>query len=682
MAQAKGKKAKTPLEAVFAGDLERLRELIESGADVNESDEQTPLVEAAGMGRLDMVEELLKAGADANFGGIYVPLCAAVRGKNVDILKALLKAQPELDAQEEDGSTALMLAAGAGNAAMVKALLEAGADPNVEDEDGNTGASIGAENPSIAEFFKPQTKAAPAAKTKPPKADERSKAFIEAAKEGQLKKIREFLAAGLHVDAPDQYGRTALFEAAHFGHVKVVEALLGAGAAVDAREKVENKTPFLASVGSKPANREVMRLLAGRGAKIDVRDCYDRGAVALASRDLDPGDEAMSEDAKALWALLVELGLIDERAVALVAAAGAGNIAAVQESLNSGVSANAVDDHECTPLYMAVSRQHPDIVRVLLKAGANIHKPTGGDPKEDWTWGGHRKPCPKCGAEFVAILRERTCPKCGEKFDTGKVYEYKAGPPWVVSRSYGHTPLMSATKVSNLEIMNLLLDAGAEVDRGYERVTPLMIACYLGHIDAARLLIKRGANPKAEAVTPDQMKEKISPISIAGSQKNLELVKLLWDSGVPGDQQPTLLVDAARRGDTKALAALLKEGADPNKPDPITRDYALEEAVEQSHPAAVKMLIDAGAKVHPPPARRPPLILCAVWKLGKGDEERAARAIETCRILLAAGARVNATWFSADPLEIAKETKIQPLIDLLKQASAAEAAVGKKKSKG
>jgi ankyrin repeat protein len=88
MPKAKAKKANTPLEAVFAGDLDRLRELIESGADVNESDEQTPLVEAAQNGRLDMVEVLLKAGADVNFGGIWVPLCAAVRGKNLDILEA------------------------------------------------------------------------------------------------------------------------------------------------------------------------------------------------------------------------------------------------------------------------------------------------------------------------------------------------------------------------------------------------------------------------------------------------------------------------------------------------------------------------------------------------------------------------------------------------------------------
>src|SRR5688572_3459627 len=234
---------------------------------------------------------------------------------------------------------------------------------------------------------------------------------------------------------------------------------------------------------------------------------------------------------------------------------------------------------------------------------------------------------------------------------------------------------MTATKVSNLEIMTTLLDAGAQVDGGYEGVTPLMIACHLGHLEAARLLIKRGANVNAEAVTPDQLKNKISPIKIAGGAKNMELVKLLWEAGVPGQKKPTLLVDAARRGDTKAIAALLKEGADPNAEDPISRDFALEEAAEQSRPEAVKMLIEAGAKVHPPPARRPPLILCAVWKLARGDEERAARAIETCRILLEAGARVNTTWFSADPLEIAKEAKHKALIDLLQQASAAEAAV-------
>src|SRR5208337_4874390 len=70
--------AKPLLEAVMAGDLTRVRGLIEAGADPTEFGEYSPLAQAAESGRADMVDVLLKAGADVNFGGIWIPLCCAV----------------------------------------------------------------------------------------------------------------------------------------------------------------------------------------------------------------------------------------------------------------------------------------------------------------------------------------------------------------------------------------------------------------------------------------------------------------------------------------------------------------------------------------------------------------------------------------------------------------------------
>lgn len=669
------KSMETPLEAVSAGDLARLRELIAAGADVNESDEETPLAKAAEMGRADLVRELLKAGADVNFGGIWVPVCAAVRGKNVEVLKAILEAKPEVDAQEEEGSTALMDAAFMGNVEMVKLLLEAGADPNVEDEDGESAVSAAAKHPEIAKLFGISEKPRPK-KAAPKKSDPRAQELIKAAEAGQLNKVRELIEAGVSLGAADQYGRTALYYAAQRRHPKIVEALLDAGADVNHHDKLDGSTPFLTSVGRRNDDFAMMRLLASRGADVNARDVYGRGALELAGRYLEPFDPEEEAEARALRAVLVELGLIDERAVALVTAAGKGDAAAGLKLLSEGVSVNARDEHERTALYMAISRQHPEVVRILLKARANVHQPTGRDPEEDHNSGGMRKPCPKCQTEFISIVRNRVCPKCGHRFDASEVYPMTAGgPPMFITWSNGQLPLMTAVKTGDLELINLLLDGGAEVDKGRENITPLMVACYLGHADAAMLLIKRGANANAQTTTPDRVKEKISPIIIAGKAGNIELVKVLWEAGVPStNKKATLLVDAARRADVGEIQSVLKEGADPNEQDPLTRDYALEKAAERCDVEAVKILISAGAIVHPPPPRRMPRILCAVHKFAtnKPDAEMVSRCIETCRVLIAAGARVSGSYFGFDALSIAKESGSKALIEFLETAASAE----------
>jgi ankyrin repeat protein len=59
----------------------------------------------------------------------------------------------------------------------------------------------------------------------------------DAAKAGDVAKVRQLLANGAKVDARAKSGRTPLHWAARGGHADVVKALLAAGAKVDARDK-------------------------------------------------------------------------------------------------------------------------------------------------------------------------------------------------------------------------------------------------------------------------------------------------------------------------------------------------------------------------------------------------------------------------------------------------------------
>ena len=58
----------------------------------------------------------------------------------------------------------------------------------------------------------------------------------------------------------------------------------------------------------------------------------------------------------------------------------------------------------------------------------------------------------------------------------------------------GRTPLHIACENGQVDAARLLLEKGAEVDRAdKDGATPLFIACWNGHVDVARLLLDNGA---------------------------------------------------------------------------------------------------------------------------------------------------------------------------------------------
>ena len=86
----------------------------------------------------------------------------------------------------------------------------------------------------------------------------------DAAREGDLGRVEELLAAGVPVDAPNRYGATALFFAADRGHLDVVRALVGAGASLAVSARFYQMTPLSRAAGS--GHRDVVLHLLAEGA--------------------------------------------------------------------------------------------------------------------------------------------------------------------------------------------------------------------------------------------------------------------------------------------------------------------------------------------------------------------------------------------------------------------------------
>jgi uncharacterized protein len=128
--------------AEFLGDAvrsrrpDRVRRLLEAGADPDPSDGDTPLYQAAVHGDSATVRVLLQAGADPDRESGQdrsLPLCAAACWGHTDAVVALLDGGADPDRVEDPDRaawTALQWAAAGGHLGAATALLERGASPD------------------------------------------------------------------------------------------------------------------------------------------------------------------------------------------------------------------------------------------------------------------------------------------------------------------------------------------------------------------------------------------------------------------------------------------------------------------------------------------------------------------------------------------------------------------------
>ncbi len=135
------------LDAVTAGDVDRVRKLLAAGADCNvrNGDGATALMLAAHAGNLGMVKTLIEAGADVNATDErgWGALMKAAYNPDLDrgfadVARTLIDAGANVEAPIVYGIRPLMLAAGYGETAVVEVLLKAGADVLARNEGGLT----------------------------------------------------------------------------------------------------------------------------------------------------------------------------------------------------------------------------------------------------------------------------------------------------------------------------------------------------------------------------------------------------------------------------------------------------------------------------------------------------------------------------------------------------------------
>lgn len=167
-----------------------------------------------------------------------------------------------------------------------------------------------------------------------------------------------------------------------------------------------------------------------------------------------------------------------------------------QYLLDQGANINAQDGQ---PLKNAIRRGHHALFRLLLERGANVRK---------WLVESLKLACEGPAAAIVRELVERGA-------DVNATLS-----PW------DRTPLMSAAAGGNLDIADILLARGADVNAwNRERVTPLLLAIEGGHTAMAERLLAHGADPDVTT------SEEIPAVALAIERENPALAEALIRHG-------------------------------------------------------------------------------------------------------------------------------------------------------
>jgi len=154
---------------------------------------------------------------------------------NLEIIKALLQKGVNVNAQESDGSTALMNAAYKGHAEIVKLLIENGANPNIADKDGNTPIyyAMKKDNVDVAKVLIENGADINY------KNNDNVPFVVTTGYYDSPNMMKLLLESGLNVNTISDSGRTPLMTASRSGNIDIVKYLIEKGADANITTKWE-----------------------------------------------------------------------------------------------------------------------------------------------------------------------------------------------------------------------------------------------------------------------------------------------------------------------------------------------------------------------------------------------------------------------------------------------------------
>ncbi|OHB65020.1 MAG: hypothetical protein A2Y76_09445 [Planctomycetes bacterium RBG_13_60_9] len=533
-------------KAVLAGNLEQVKKLVESDAEVNTRDETGPPLShwALAAGQMEVFDYLLSKGADitaATDDGSTLLHKASAKGL-ADVVKLLIAKGAEVNARTKRGETALFAAARRGRKEVCQLLVANGADVNAALKSGRhpLGDATLRGHEEVVKLL-----LANGADVNL-NANNYGVALQAAACYGHPALVDILIAAGADVNANTRNG-TPLHLAARAGKgvddetvVQIMKKLLDHSADVHATDKQSGCTPL--HIASQKGRAEAARLLIAAGADVNAKDNQGRTPLSYAEgryecrkvAELLRKHGAKEEDTDSA----AETSKTTPEALARAAAAG--DVGRVEELIAQGADVNAKGTTGWTGL--------TEIVKALIAKGAEVDA--------------------KCDTGETPL---QYAAASGQEAVAGLLIAHGANAN-VVAKDGTH-PLGDAALYGHEDVVKLLIASGANVHLGAQgRGSALHAAAFGGHVSILDILIANGADvnrvskngtPLHQAASPLGSNTRAMDIRSAQTVKELLAHGATVDAKHPG-KGSTPLYGAVARGRYRTAEVLIAAGANVN----------------------------------------------------------------------------------------------------------------------
>lgn len=283
---------------------------------------------------------------------------------------------------------------------------------------------------------------------------------------------------------------------------------------------------------------------------------------------------------------------MDQQNIRLIEASKTGNIEAVKSLIKENVDTNyMLSDYDGTALYYAVSYNHIDIVNLLIKAGSNVDFQN------------------YCGYNGLIVALNNGY------IDIAKTFILHGANLNHYNKN-NENALNIACENGYSEIVRMLIDKNADlnnrgennldfyIDNNYhyddipnqERYTPLMSAILNNHNDIIEMLINAGADLDAINEYNDD-----TAIFLAIDSKNLpcilHLLKHNVNVNIHNSSMKTPLIYAFEHKFYDAVEAIINAGADLDMYDRIGYTIFIH-AIEENNESIIRLLIEKNVNIN------------------------------------------------------------------------------------